>query len=78
MRQILVVQQIIDARNLAEKYEGDPNMWFDNVEVYLKLKSKPKYYNDEVVKRGYARGKETVKYVKEILERYEQYNQLIK
>jgi membrane-bound lytic murein transglycosylase F len=69
---------ITDARNLAEKYEGDRNMWFDNVEVYLKLKSKPKYYNDEVVKRGYARGKETVKYVKEILERYGQYKQLIK
>jgi len=69
---------ITDARNLTEKYEGNPNIWFDNVEVYLKLKSKPKYYNDEVVKRGYARGKETVKYVKEILERYEQYNQLIK
>jgi len=69
---------ITDARNLAEKYDADPNIWFDNVEVYLKLKSKPKYYNDEVVKRGYARGKETVKYVKEILERYEQYKQLIK
>ena len=69
---------ITDARNLTEKYEGNPNIWFDNVEVYLQLKSKPKYYNDEVVKRGYARGKETVKYVKEILERYEQYKQLIK
>ena len=69
---------ITDARNLTEKYEGDPNIWFDNVEVYLKLKSKPKYYNDEVVKRGYARGRETVKYVKEILERYGQYKQLIK
>jgi len=69
---------ITDARNLTEKYEGNPNIWFDNVEVYLQLKSKPKYYNDEVVKRGYARGKETVKYVKEILERYEQYRQLIK
>jgi len=69
---------ITDARNLAEKYDANPNIWFDNVEVYLKLKSKPKYYNDKVVKRGYARGKETVKYVKEILERYEQYKQLIK
>jgi membrane-bound lytic murein transglycosylase F len=69
---------ITDARNLTEKYEGDPNIWFGNVEIYLKLKSKPKYYNDEVVKRGYARGKETVKYVKEILERYGQYKQLIK
>jgi membrane-bound lytic murein transglycosylase F len=41
------------------------------------MKSKPKYYNDDIVKRGYARGRETVKYVKEILERYEHYQQLI-
>jgi len=68
---------IVDARNLAEKYERDPNIWFNNVEVYLQLKSKSKYYNDEVVKSGYASGKETVKYVKEILDRYDQYKQLI-
>jgi len=71
-------EHIIDAKNLTEKYGGDPNIWFDNVEVYLNLKSKPKYYNDEVVKRGYARGEETIKYVKEILDRYGQYKQLIK
>jgi membrane-bound lytic murein transglycosylase F len=68
---------IIDARGLTEKYGGDPHIWYDNVEYYLTMKSKPKYYNDEIVKRGYARGKETVKYVKEILERYEHYKQLI-
>jgi len=68
---------IIDARVLTEKYGGDPDIWYDNVEYYLTMKSKPKYYNDDIVKRGYARGKETVKYVKEILERYEHYKQLI-
>jgi membrane-bound lytic murein transglycosylase F len=68
---------ITDARKLTEKYNGNADIWFDNVELYLKMKSQPKYYNDEVVKRGYARGNETVKYVKEILERYEQYRQLI-
>jgi membrane-bound lytic murein transglycosylase F len=68
---------IVDARALTEKYGGDPDIWFDHVEYYLTMKSKPKYYNDDIVKRGYARGKETVKYVKEILERYEHYKQLI-
>ena len=68
---------IIDARNLAEKYGADPDVWFDNVEYYLKMKSNPKYYNDTDVQYGYARGKETIKYVKEILERYNHYKQLI-
>ncbi len=64
---------IDDARRLAEKYGVNPNVWEDNVEFYLLQKSKPKYYNDEVVRNGYCRGKETVKYVKEIFERYEHY-----
>lgn len=67
-----------DARNLAEKYGADPNIWHENVETYLLKKSEAKYYNDEVVKVGYARGKETVKYVREVLDRYEQYKRLIK
>lgn len=68
---------ITDARNLTAKYKADPNVWNDNVEYYLTMKSNPKYYNDAVVSRGYARGTETVKYVKEILERYDHYKQLI-
>lgn len=67
-----------DARNLAKKYGADPNIWDENVEAYLLKKSEAKYYNDEVVKVGYARGKETVIYVREILDRYEQYRKLIK
>lgn len=68
---------IADARNLAAKYNADPDVWDDNVEYYLTMKSNPKYYNDEVVSRGYARGTETVNYVREILDRYEHYKQLI-
>ncbi len=66
-----------DARRLAEKYGANPNVWEDNVEFYLLQKSKPKYYNDEVVRNGYCRGKETVKYVREIFERYEHYKKFI-
>lgn len=68
---------IVDARNLAEKYGADPNKWEDNVEKFLLNKSKEKFYNDSVVKLGYARGVETVKYVREVLDRYEQYKQFI-
>ncbi len=68
---------IIDARNLAQKYGADPDVWSENVEVYLLSKSKEKFYLDDVVKQGYARGRETVKYVREVLDRYELYKQFI-
>jgi membrane-bound lytic murein transglycosylase F len=68
---------IDDARRLSEKYDADSNVWEDNVEFYLLQKSKPKFYNDKVVRNGYCRGKETVKYVREIFERYEHYKKFI-
>jgi len=72
------LSHVVDARSLASKYGANPNIWFDNVEYYLMLKSEPEYYSDSVVKAGYAHGEEAVNYVKEILDRYEQYKQLIK
>ncbi len=68
---------ILDARRLAEKYDKDPDLWDDNVEDFILKKSNPKYYNDEVVYYGYARGYETYNYVNQILERYEQYKNII-
>lgn len=64
---------IEDARRLAEKYGVDKNIWFDNTVEFLKKKSNPHYYNDEVVKNGYCRCIETTNYVKEVLKRYEEY-----
>ncbi|MEJ2507117.1 MAG: transglycosylase SLT domain-containing protein, partial [Ignavibacteriaceae bacterium] len=72
------LSHVVDARNLASKYGAHPDIWFDNVEYYLMLKSEPEYYSDSVVKAGYAHGEEAVNYVKEILDRYEQYKRLIK
>ncbi|MBN1638082.1 MAG: transporter substrate-binding domain-containing protein [Ignavibacteriales bacterium] len=69
---------IIDARNLAEKYGSDPNVWFKNVEVWLLNKSKSKYYRDVVVRYGYCRGIETVNYVPDVLNRFDHYKKLIK
>lgn len=64
-----------DAMRLARKYGGDPTVWDDNVARYLELKSQPKYYQDPVVEYGYCRGAEPIKYVREILNRYRQYQQ---
>ena len=67
---------VIDARNLTEKYGKDKYTWFGSVDEYMKLKSKPKYYNDPIVKYGYARGSEPVNYVEAIRIIYRDYRNL--
>jgi membrane-bound lytic murein transglycosylase F len=62
---------------LAEKYGKDPTIWDNNVDFYLLNKSKPKYYNDPVVKYGYCRGEEPYHYVNDILDRYEHYKNVV-
>lgn len=69
---------IIDARNLAEKYGANPTVWDSNVEYYIKLKSRPKYFKDPVVKYGYCRGLETYLYVRKVWERYVHYRNFTK
>jgi membrane-bound lytic murein transglycosylase F len=69
---------IIDARNLAKKYGKNSDVWFDNVELLIVLKSTPKYYNDPIVRCGYCRGQEPYNYVREIMKRYEHYKNVIK
>jgi len=68
---------VADARRLTKKHEGNPNQWKDVSEFLLK-KANPKYYNDEVVKYGYCRGREPCKYVNEIMNRYKHYKQFLK
>lgn len=67
---------VLDARRLTKKYDGNPNKW-ENVAEYLLKKSNPKFYNDEVVKYGYVRGREPYKYVSEILTRYKHYKRFL-
>jgi membrane-bound lytic murein transglycosylase F len=67
---------VLDARRLARKYGKDPKRWED-VAHFLRLKSEPEYYNDPVVKSGYCRGNEPVNYVRDILQRYDRYQQLV-
>lgn len=63
---------ILDAYRLAEKYGDDPTRW-ESISKYVLGKSKPEYYRDEVVKSGYCKCYITVKYVDEIMTRYEHY-----
>jgi membrane-bound lytic murein transglycosylase F len=68
---------IADARKLAKKNGADPDIWDNNVALFLLSKSDPKVYNDPVVKYGYCRGSETYNYVTEVLERYEHYRNIV-
>jgi len=70
------LSHVLDSRNLAKKYNKDPNKWED-VELYLKQKSNPKYYRDPVAVAGYCKCEEPVNYVKDILARYEEYKLVI-
>jgi membrane-bound lytic murein transglycosylase F len=72
------LSHVIDARSLAQKYNHNPGKWSDNVEVYLRNKSKPEFYNDSVVKSGYARGDRTCDYVDRIYDRYRSYLNIVK
>ena len=58
---------VLDAMRLARKYSAPDSVWEGGVREYLLLKSTPKYFNDPVVKYGYVRGSETVKYVDNIM-----------
>jgi membrane-bound lytic murein transglycosylase F len=72
------IAHVLDARNLAEKYGKNPNIWTSHVDTYILKKSNPRYYNDSVVKYGYCRGTETYRFVIDIFERYEVYKDVIR
>lgn len=69
---------VLDAMRLAEKNGKNPTVWTDNVDYYILNKSNPKYYNDPVVRFGYCRGEEPFYYVREILERYDHYKNVMR
>ena len=68
---------VLDAQRLTEKYGGDKTRWED-VAYWMLRKSEAKWYNDPVVRHGYARGLEPVHYVAIILDRYEHYQQFVR
>ncbi len=69
---------VLDARRLAEKFGVDNTIWTDGVDIYIKHKQNPKYYNDPVVKYGYCRGNEPYYYVRKIFSYYADYKNVVK
>jgi membrane-bound lytic murein transglycosylase F len=67
------LNHVIDAQKLSKKYGKKTDVWDDNVEYYLKQKSDPKYYRDALSVAGYCRCDGPVWYVKQVLQRYEEY-----
>jgi membrane-bound lytic murein transglycosylase F len=67
------LSHIIDAQKLAKKHGKDPEKWYDNVEYFLSRKSDPKFYRDPVVVAGFCKCEEPVNYVRDVLDRYEEY-----
>jgi membrane-bound lytic murein transglycosylase F len=67
------LSHVIDAQKLALKNGRNPSLWNENVEYFLLQKSNPKYYRDAVVAAGYCRCDGPVRYVREVLDRFEQY-----
>ncbi len=68
---------VLDAMRLAEKNGMDPQKWNGNVALWLLKKSEPQYFRDSVVKNGYFRGIESVRFVSEVLGRFEHYKNII-
>lgn len=67
------LSHITDARKLAEKHGKNPNVWDENVEYFLTKKSDPRFYRDPVVMAGYCKCEEPVNYVKDVLDRFDEY-----
>ncbi|MCW5912761.1 MAG: transporter substrate-binding domain-containing protein [Cyclobacteriaceae bacterium] len=67
------LSHVMDAQKLAIKYGKEPALWENNVEYYLLQKRDPKYFRDPVTVVGYCRCDGPVRYVKEVLQRYDEY-----
>ena len=62
---------IYDAIVLADSLGYDPTAWYGNVEVCLKKKADPEYYNLPYVRLGRYNGNGAVRYVQEVLDYFE-------
>ncbi|MDX5476944.1 MAG: lytic transglycosylase F, partial [Cyclobacteriaceae bacterium] len=65
-----------DAWKLTLKYGGNTQTW-ESIARFLQMKSDPKYYNDPVVRSGFAKGHLAVNYVDDIMILYDSYRVLI-
>ena len=65
-----------DAWRLTMKYGKNTQSWED-VSYFLNLKSDPEFYRDPMVKSGFAKGHIAVNYVRDILNLFESYKDLV-
>lgn len=65
------IGHVADARRLARDQGWDENRWFGEVEKAMLLLAEPRYANQ--AGHGYVRGREPVRYVREIRDRYRAY-----
>jgi membrane-bound lytic murein transglycosylase F len=65
-----------DAWRLTMKYGKNTRNWQD-VSFFLNLKSDPEYYQDPLVKSGFAKGHIAVNYVRDVLSLFESYKTLV-
>ena len=65
-----------DAWRLTLKYGKNTQSWQD-VSYFLNLKSDPEFYRDPMVKSGFAKGHIAVNYVRDILNLFESYKDLV-
>ena len=65
---------VADARRLAIDHNKNPNEWENVADALLKLMQR-KYYKD--ARFGFCRGIETVRYVKEVMNRHETYQSIL-
>ncbi len=72
------LSHVIDAQKLTRKYGRNISQWNDHVEFFLLKKSEPLYYRDSLSAAGYCRCNGPVTYVKEVLNRFEEYKALIR
>lgn len=66
------LSHIIDARELAKKYDKSTVEW-SQVEYFLLKKSDSEYYRDPRVAAGYCKCEEPVNYIKNVLGTFEEY-----
>lgn len=68
---------VFDAMRLAESYGKNPNVWNNNVDYFIRYKSRPEIYRDSLSRSGYCDGKQTFNFVNNIIENYTHYKNTI-
>ncbi len=67
---------VLDAIRLANKYGKDATLWDNNVDYYLLHKTNRNITGIPCLKNGYCNGRQTYKYVRQVLETYNNYKNI--